>query len=112
MILHLLHWFMIIVPSGPPSNFVVTAINPRTINMTWSAPNPEDQNGILRYYLITLRSILPTEIRNISSSQLSVTITGLRPYTVYSCTVSAATTDLGPPTTISQILTPEDGECM
>lgn len=99
-----------LVPSGPPANFVTSTVDSRTINLTWSAPNPEEQNGILRYYLIILSSILPTEIRNISSSQLSIAITGLRPYTVYSCTVSVGTIGLGPPTSIRHVLTPEDGK--
>ncbi len=103
-------YIILIVPSGPPTNFVASASDSRTINLTWSAPNPEERNGILRYYLITLTSILPTEVRNISSSQLSLTIMNLRPHTVYNCTVSVGTIGLGPATIVRQILTPEDGK--
>ncbi len=66
-------------------------------------------NGILRHYLVTLTSILPTETQNISSSQVYITITGLRPNTQYTCIVSAETVGSGPPTPAQQILTPEDG---
>lgn len=103
-------YYYCIVPGGPPTVFVASADDSRTINLTWSAPNPEEQNGILRYYLVTLTSILPTEVRNISFSQLSIAITDLRPYTVYTCIVSAGTIGLGPSTIIRQVLTPEDGK--
>lgn len=101
---------LVTVPSGSPTNFIATAADSQTINLTWSPPNPDEQNGILRYYLITLRSSLPTVTRNISSSQLSIAITGLRPYTLYNCTVNAETIGLGPPTLVRQVLTPEDGK--
>ena len=60
--------------------------------------------------MVELRSILPTETRNISSMNQSITITGLRPYTAYDCTVSAGTVGAGPPTAVTRLLTPEDGE--
>ncbi len=81
----------------------------RSISLTWSPPEADEQNGILRHYLVTLTSILPTETRNISSSQVSITITGLRPNTQYTCIVSAETIGSGPPTPAQQVLTAEDG---
>ena len=97
-------------PSGPPSVFTTSAVDSRTINLSWNAPQADQQNGILRYYVVTLTSNLPTITQNISSSQLSITISGLRPYTQYSCTVRAGTVGLGPPTAIQQVLIPEDGK--
>ena len=97
------------VPSGPPTSFITNATDSRTITLSWGTPQADEQNGILRYYLVTLTSVLPTETRNISSSQFSITISNLRPYTTYSCTVRAGTVGIGPPTIVQQILTPEDG---
>ena len=48
-------------------------------------------------------------MRNVSSTQLSIIISDLRPYTAYNCTVRAETIGVGPATPIQQILTPEDG---
>ena len=80
------------------------------MNLTWSPPVPQEQNGILRYYIVIVRSALSTETRNISSTQTSIAITGLRPYTLYNCTVSVGTVGLGPATIIRQISTPQDGK--
>ena len=101
---------MQIVPSGPPTNFVTAPVDSRTVNLTWSPPVPQEQNGILRYYVVIVRSALSTETRNISSTQTSIAITGLRPYTLYNCTVSVGTVGLGPATIIRQIITPQDGK--
>ena len=50
-----------------------------------------------------------TEIRNISSSQRSLTVAGLRPYTQYSCTIQAGTVAIGPATPALLLTTSEDG---
>ena len=97
------------VPSGPPTNFTTSATNSRSITLSWSPPVLDQQNGILRYYLVTLTSSLPTVTRNISASLSSITIGGLRPYTAYGCIVQVATIGIGPPTVVQRIVTPEDG---
>lgn len=78
--------------------------------MSWSPPVRDQQNGIIRYYLITLWSVVGTITRNISSVQQSIRISSLRPYTVYNCTVQAETVRLGPPNDVIQISTPQTGE--
>ena len=98
-----------LVPSGPPTNFVTTSVDSRTINLTWSPPRQQEQNGILRYYVVLIQSEFSVDRRNVSSSQLSITVTGLQPYTVYNCSVSVGTIGLGPFSLIKQIHTPEDG---
>lgn len=70
----------------------------------------DQQNGIIRYYLITMWSFVGTRTRNISSIQQSIRISGLRPYTVYNCTVQAGTVKLGPSSDVIQVNTPQDGE--
>ena len=105
-----MYLFVLAVPTGPPTNLVVSVVDSRTINLIWSPPQAHQQNGILRYYMVTLTSNLPTVTQNISSSQLSTTISRLQPYTLYSCTVRAGTVGLGPSTAAQQIGTPEDGK--
>lgn len=95
------------VPTGPPTNLVVSNVDSQTISLSWDPPQPDQQNGILRYYLLTLTSTLPTVTRNISASLTSFNITGLRPYTTYSCIVEVSTIGLGPPTAPEVIRTPE-----
>ena len=97
-------------PSGPPTEVVVNATSSRSISLSWSSPNPEQQNGIVRHYLITVTSSFETVTRNISSIQTRTIISGLRPYTVYSCTVQAETVATGPSSDPVQLRTPQDGK--
>ena len=97
------------VPSGPPTSLMTSSSNPRSITLTWGSPQEDQRNGILRYYLVTLTSTLPTITRNISSTITSITVGGLRPFTSYTCTVSVATVGVGPSTTGQTIVTQEDG---
>ena len=84
-------------------------IDSRSIFLSWEPPVADQQNGILRHYFISLASDAGTETRNITSSQRSLTITGLRSYTEYSCTVRAGTVRVGPPTAALLRTTFEDG---
>lgn len=87
-----------------------SATSARSISMSWGPPIREQQNGIVRYYLVTLRSAVGTVTHNISSIQQSISILGLRPYTVYNCTIQAETVRLGPSNDVIQVSTPQDGE--
>ena len=95
---------------GPPTNLTTSIVDPYTISLSWNPPQADQQNGILRYYLVTLTSNLPTVTRNISASQLTISVGGLRPFTLYTCKVEVGTVGLGPPTLFQYIWTPEDGK--
>ena len=96
-------------PSGPPTNFVAAVISSTSIFLSWAPPEATLLNGILRHYIISLESDVESMVRNVTSSQDSVVISGLRPYTEYSCTIQAETIDVGPPTSSVSITTLEDG---
>ena len=98
-----------IAPSGPPTDFMADVINSHSISLSWQPPALDQQNGILRHYIVTLESSTGTESRNISSSLLSITVSGLRPYVAYSCTVRAGTVANGPLTAVIVRTTLEDG---
>ena len=57
-----------------------------------------------------MKSDIQTVLRNISSTQRTISIPGLRPYTIYKCTVQAETIQLGPPSVVIQVNTPQDGK--
>ena len=86
------------------------ATSARSISMTWAPPNRNEQNGILRHYFVTLTSEAGIVTRNISSVQQTISISGLRPYTQYNCTVQAETVGLGPYASYVQVNTPQDGK--
>jgi hypothetical protein len=103
-----LHIF-ITAPSGPPTNFGATVISSTSIFLSWTPPEVSLLNGILRHYIISLESGEERVVRNVTSSQDSVVISGLRPYTEYSCAIRAETVDVGPPTSSLYRSTLEDG---
>ena len=93
-----------IVPSGSPLNFIIS-VTSRTLTLSWSPPLPSQRNGVIISYLVTCNSKNSTR-----TSSTSLTITGLQPFTNYTCTVSAATmVGDGPPATVSGT-SDEDGE--
>ena len=86
------------------------ATSARSISMTWTPPDRDQQNGIIRHYFVTLRSVAGAVTRNISSIQQTISISGLRPFTMYNCTVQAETVGLGPYASYVQVSTPQDGK--
>ena len=78
--------------------------------LTWSPPLAEEQNGILRQYQVALVSATGINTHTVSASSSSLTITGLRPYTVYTCSVRAQTVALGPQSILVLATTPEDSK--
>ena len=97
-------------PSGPPNSVTAMATSARSVRMTWSPPDRDQQNGIIRYYFVTLMSEAGVVTRNISSIQQTISISGLRPFTAYNCTVQAETVGLGPFASYVQVNTPQDGK--
>ena len=78
-----------LVPSGPPQDFIIT-VTSHSINLTWSPPLPSQLNGVITSYLINCSSG-DNIINTTRTSSTSLTITGLEPFTNYTCSVSAAT---------------------
>ena len=80
------------------------------ISLNWDPPLVEDQNGVIREYLINV-----TENETGNSFQLSVidttvTLSSLHPAYTYECRVSAVTTDAGPFSPAVTITTIETGK--
>ena len=102
--------FIFTAPSGPPIRVMVNATSSHSISLSWDSPLESQQNGVIRHYLVTIQSIAETVTRNISSAQNRASVSALQPYTVYNCTVQAETIQLGPPSIIVQVSTPQDGK--
>lgn len=82
---------LITAPSSPPSSFEAMVLSATSIFFTWEPPLPEYHNGIIRRYIVVLDSQdLSIKIRSYTS-ETSVTVSNLHPYTVYLCTVAAET---------------------
>ena len=89
---------MCTAPSSAPEDFQAGALDSTSISLSWSPPLLENQNGIIRHYEVTLIALETGVIHIQTSTALSITITSLRPYTTYNCTVAAETVETGPVT--------------
>ena len=75
-----------VVPSTPPVNLTVFALNSTAIQAEWNAPELIDQNGVLTNYQVRYNgSVLDTTERtlNLNIDMMSVILTGLLPNTYY-----------------------------
>ena len=101
----------ITAPSGPPTNFQVTADTTRSLVLTWEPPFPQHQNGILRHYIVTIALNNTTQVNNFSTTANTLRVTALiKPFRTYLCSVVAVTIALGPATEDVAVRTSEDSE--
>jgi hypothetical protein len=91
------NFVLLLVPSGPPTNFTLSPLSSTSVQLSWDLPLPEYRNGIVRQYIIHVQ--LPVgEILSYATSSNSYAISGLRPYTTYFFSVAAVTVGEGPTT--------------
>ena len=84
----------------------------RSVTFNWQAPLVEEQNGVIISYTINVTDVGrgQTIQRLVSSSQTSITVASLIPFTTYSCSIAASTSaGMGPFSTLLTLTTPEDG---
>ena len=116
------HFVPLTVPSSP-QNFSITPVAgfPTQLSASWSAPIP--RNGIITGYSVycntsanqtypeqVIGSNVPTIRSVVNGTTLATTLTGLNPFTQYSCYVTANTSvGEGSLSNISTVLTTESG---
>ena len=84
-------------PSGPPQTLRAVAISSTSIRLTWTAPLPEEQNGVIVSYRITVTDVESREVVQQTSSSASLLIVdSLNPYHTYQCSIAATTIAVGP----------------
>ena len=85
-------------------------VNSRALSLTWSPPPPEDQNGIIRNYLVNISVVESGEhFYQLTSNATVLVVDELHPYYTYGCIVAALTVGTGPFTEASIEQLPEDG---
>ena len=105
--LHTIFYSLITVPSGPPLNLTAT-VTPRTMSLVWSPPHVDDRNGIITSYTV-ICSLAGIVVHRSTTSETRLTVTGLEPFTNYTCSVSAATVVGSGPAVVKNVVT-EKGE--
>jgi len=99
------------VPETAPLQFRVEATDPRTLILSWEAPNPEDRNGIIRQYTVNITELDTGMLTQLVTNDTTITAFPQHPYYTYSCVVAAETSvGLGPYTSPRAVQMPEDGK--
>ena len=88
--------FILIAPSGPPTNLGVTSVLSESLSLSWNPPMFEDINGIIRRYVILVTEVETGSVFTLHSNTTQVTITNLHPFYTYACAIAAETVGVGP----------------
>lgn len=100
-----------IAPVQSPQSFTGSSLSSTSLDLSWSPPFPEHQNGHIVLYFINVTSLETGSSTYYTTASTYLKVTGLSPYTTYSCIVAAETSvGRGPFTTIFTITTLEDGK--
>ena len=78
----------------------------------WTAPPSEDQNGVIRKYLINVTAIDTGKKDTYIFTGTTAIIASLIPSFTYEFTLSAYTVASGPYSNVTTITLPEDGKFM
>ena len=102
--------FLFIVPNGYPQNFMGTTPTSRTAVLTWDPPPDEEQNGVVINYVINVTEAKSGVNFQLSSTNTSLFVNTLQPFTTYNFLIAAATSvGVGPFSRLFTLQTPEDG---
>ena len=90
--------------------FMSVDTSSKSISFTWKSPLKP--NGIILKYILQCSRL--TEVSNmlklqLNSSQTTATLSGLQPYTNYSCSIKAHTSVGGGPAATTSVTTEQDG---
>ena len=97
------------VPTGAPLNCRSTNLQFDSVDLNWAPPELSLQNGRLISYNINCSQIGQHYTNNVS--HLTLSVTGLSPYTSYSCDVSAVNVVGEGPATTCSFTTAQDSMC-
>ena len=98
-----------LAPTSAPVNISGYAVDSTSISISWTPPPFEDQNGILRNYVINITELETGITFSRVSLTTSISLHNLHPFYRYSVTVTAVTVGPGPATIVFTVQTREDG---
>ena len=100
-------YFFVYAAPTPPQNVRNLSFNSTTVEVTWDPPSIT--NGILRYYTVVYGSSDDMEMMEVNSSDVTVLVSGLDPFTNYTFYVLAVTVAQSEPSNNLTVLTSESG---
>jgi len=100
--------FIFVAPASPPTNITGHSVDSTTIVLSWSPPQPENQNGNIRNYTLSVTEQDTGRQFSLVSDDTQEIITSLHPSYSYIIAISAVTVAGGPYSTHIEIVTEED----
>ena len=95
-------------PGTPPRNLNGLSDDPRSLSVTWEIPT--EPNGVITEYQLQCSGGGQVFSHTVMGSQTTTTLSGLLPYTNYSCNITAHTSVGGGPAATTSVTTEQDGE--
>ena len=95
---------------GQPAEFLAVSTSSISITFTWKPPH--DINGTITNYTFqcSIHGTGVTHNLNLNNSQNTTTLSGLLPYTEYTCSITAhSSIEIGSPASVT-VTTQQDGE--
>ena len=96
-------------PTLAPEGVVITAIDSRTLLISWLPPHFDHRNGIIREYRVNITERETEMVYRLATAATSLTVSSLHPFYTYDCTLTAFTIAEGPYSVEVNITMPEDG---
>ncbi|XP_019857190.1 PREDICTED: uncharacterized protein LOC100638611 isoform X13 [Amphimedon queenslandica] len=96
------------VPTAAPLSVLPIAIDSTMISISWSPPNINTTNGVIRYYKVSIINIATGSEQTLTTANSHLTILMLTPFTAYSVRVAAFTIGTGPYSRPINVTTAED----
>ena len=99
------------VPTSSPRITAAVPVDPTTVELSWNPLSPDEQNGVIVYYIIHITAIHPHmgETFQQNCTMVSCNVSQLYPHHTYQFTVSAVTIAPGPHSETSSVTTLESG---
>ena len=94
-------------PGTPPRNLNGLSDDPRSLSVTWEIPT--EPNGVITEYQLQCSGGGQVFSHTVMGSQTTTTLSGLLPYTSYSCSITAHTSVGGGPAATTSVTTEQDG---
>ena len=97
-------------PTGAPANLTAIQSTTQSLTLSWDLPRFDQQNGIIRYYIVTINDIANDTSWEVNVNATRTTIPGLQPFTTYNSTVAAFTVGRGPDSAPIMTTLPQGGQ--
>ena len=95
-------------PGTPPDMVEINTITSKSVTLSWKRPTKP--NGVITRYQFLCSEEENVFSRIVMGSQTTTTLSGLLPYTSYSCSITAHTSVGGGPAATTSVTTEQDGE--